>query len=63
MVAELCFEDVSENGRVLPGKELYWKGVSRIAQEKKNCLVPNKKMEKQNKVGWRNKQLEAEWNQ
>ena len=35
MVAELCFEDVSENGRVLPGKELYWKGVSRIAQEKK----------------------------
>lgn len=63
-MAELYFQDVSENGSVMPGKELYCKCVSRIAHEKKKkSLVSNKEMEKQNKVGWEDKEFEAEWNQ
>lgn len=64
-MAELYFQDVSENGRVVPGKELYCKGVSRIAhgKKKKKSLVSNKEMEKQNKVGQEDKEFEAEWNQ
>lgn len=38
ILAELYFQDVSENGRVMPGKELYCKCVSRIAHEKKKKL-------------------------